>query len=140
MAKIDRNLKGTKKLEEWEGNNKKDGKKVMMELDISSQVEATGRLPLKELNQNSTIRDGEGKGGERNIGSRWKRKERQEKNEIIQGNENNREVRKKLWIQKTVAERRGGGGSSKETRKWKKTKAPEAWKGFQLKRGGGSQP
>lgn len=63
MAEIDRNLKGTEKLEEVEGNNKKDGKKVMMELDISSQVEDISRLPLKELNQNSRIRDGEGKGG-----------------------------------------------------------------------------
>lgn len=51
-AEIDR------KTRRGEGNNKKDGKEVMMELDISSQVEDTGRLPLKELNQNSRIRYG----------------------------------------------------------------------------------
>lgn len=39
---------------------------------------------------------------------------------------------KTRWIQKRVAKRREGQGSSRETRKWKKTKAPEAWKGFQL--------
>lgn len=42
------------------------------------------------------------------------------------------EMSEKLWIQKRVAKRRGGRGSSRETRKWKKTEAPEAWKGFQL--------
>lgn len=87
MAEIDKNLEGTEKLEKGEVNNKKDGKKVMIELDISSQVEDTGRLPLKELNQNNRIKDGEGKSGERNIRSGWRRKKRQEKNETIQGNE-----------------------------------------------------
>lgn len=53
---IGKGQKLTEKLEEGEGNNKKNGKEVMMELDISSHVEDTGRLPLKELNQNSRIR------------------------------------------------------------------------------------
>lgn len=53
---IGKGQKLIEKLEEGKRNNKKDGKEVMMELDINSHVEDTGRLPLNELNQNSRVR------------------------------------------------------------------------------------
>lgn len=132
-AEFDRNLEGTEKLEEGEGNNKKDGKEVMMELDISSHVANTGRLTLKELNQNSSITDGERKGNERNVGNRWRKKERQEKNEIIQDNENNREVRKSCRHKKEWQKEKEEEGVLDELGDGKRMKLQRLGKDFNYK-------
>lgn len=66
----------------------KVGKAVMMDIECNDQLEQSNRTPLKELNQNSQLGVGEEKSTERNVGNRWRRKDRPEQNAMLQDKEN----------------------------------------------------